>query len=255
MANAKKTVTAALIIIGNEILSGRTHDKNLPHIAKTLGDVGVRLSETRVIPDVEAEIIDAVNTLRRKYDYVFTTGGIGPTHDDITAECVARAFGVPLERNPEAVRRLQRRYANTGIELNQARLRMANVPAGATLIDNPVSSAPGFQIGNVLVLAGVPDIMRAMFEGAKHRITGGTPMRSRTVSCVLPEGDLAQDLGALQDRYPDIEIGSYPYFRRGRFGVSVVLRATDAEPLAGALEALCDLIRRLGGEPILQAED
>jgi molybdenum cofactor synthesis domain-containing protein len=251
----RPTVTACLIIIGSEILSGRTRDANLPFLAKRLNQLGVRLLEARVIPDVADTIVSTVNECRAVYDYVFTTGGIGPTHDDITAECVARAFGVPLERNPEAVRRLQRRYANTGIELNQARLRMANVPAGATLIDNPVSSAPGFQIGNVLVLAGVPDIMRAMFEGAKHRITGGLPMRSRTVSCVLPEGDLAQDLGALQDRYPDIEIGSYPYFRRGRFGVSVVLRATDAEPLTGALEALCDLIRRLGGEPIVQAED
>lgn len=253
--SANQPVTACVIIIGNEVLSGRTADVNLAYLGKGLNDLGIRLMEARVVRDDEGAIIDAVNTCRGAFDYVFTTGGIGPTHDDITAECVARAFGVPLERNPEAVRRLQRRYANTGIELNQARLRMANVPAGATLIDNPVSSAPGFQIGNVLVLAGVPDIMRAMFEGAKHRITGGMPMRSRTVSCVLPEGDLAQDLGALQDRYPDIEIGSYPYFRRGRFGVSVVLRATDAEPLAGALEALCDLIRRLGGEPILQAED
>ncbi len=251
----RPTVTACLIIIGSEILSGRTRDANLPFLAERLDQLGVRLLEARIIPDVADTIVGAVNECRAVYDYVFTTGGIGPTHDDITAECVARAFGVPLERNPEAVRRLQRRYANTGIELNQARLRMANVPAGATLIDNPVSNAPGFQIGNVLVMAGVPDIMRAMFEGIKHRITGGLPMRSRTVSCVLPEGDLAQDLGALQERYPDIEIGSYPYFRRGRFGVSVVLRATDAEPLAGALEALCDLIRRLGGEPIVQAED
>ncbi len=251
----RPTVTACVIIIGSEILSGRTRDANLPFLAERLNQLGVRLLEARIIPDVADTIISTVNECRAVYDYVFATGGIGPTHDDITAECVARAFGVPLERNPEAVRRLQRRYANTGIELNQARLRMANIPAGATLIDNPVSSAPGFQIGNVLVMAGVPDIMRAMFEGAKHRITGGMPMRSRTVSCVLPEGELAHDLGALQERYPDIEIGSYPYFRRGGFGVSVVLRATDAELLAGALEALCELIRRLGGEPILQAED
>ncbi len=251
----RPTVTACLIIIGSEILSGRTRDANLPFLAERLNQLGVRMLEARIIPDVADRIVGTVNECRAVYDYVFTTGGIGPTHDDITAECVARAFEVPLQRNPEAVRRLERQYANTGIELNQARLRMANVPAGATLIDNPVSNAPGFQIENVLVMAGVPDIMRAMFEGTKHRITGGVPMRSRTVSCVLPEGDLARDLGALQARYPDIEIGSYPYFRRRRFGVSVVLRATDAELLSEALEALCDLIRRLGGEPILQPED
>lgn len=251
----RRTVTACLIIIGSEILSGRTKDANLPYLAARLNELGVRLLETRIIPDAADAIVKTVNECRAAYDYVFTTGGIGPTHDDITAECVARAFGVPLERNSEAVRRLQGHYANTGIELNQARLRMANVPAGATLIDNPVSKAPGFQIGNVLVMAGVPEIMRAMFEGAKHRITGGPRMRSRTVSCVVPEGDLAQGLGELQGRYPDMEIGSYPYFRRGRFGVSVVLRSTEAEPLSGALEALCGLIKRLGGEPIVQDQD
>ncbi|MFQ5954479.1 MAG: competence/damage-inducible protein A, partial [Kiloniellales bacterium] len=234
----RQTVTACLIVIGSEILSGRTKDANLPFLARRLNELGVRLMEARVIPDVADAIVRAVNECRALYDYVFTTGGIGPTHDDITAEAVAEAFGVPLECNPEAVRRLEQHYANTGIKLNRARMRMARIPAGATLIDNPVSMAPGFRIGNVLVMAGVPEIMRAMFEAAKHEVIGGPRTRSRTVSCFVPEGDLAQGLGELQGRYPDMEIGSYPYFRRGRFGVSVVLRSTDAEALSGALEAL-----------------
>ncbi len=251
----RRTVTACLIVVGSEILSGRTRDANLPFLSGRLDELGVRLMEARVIPDVAAAIVRAVNECRAAYDYVFTTGGIGPTHDDITAEAVAEAFGVKLEQNPEAVRRLERHYAKTGVELNRARMRMARMPAGATLIDNPVSTAPGFRIGNVLVMAGVPEIMRAMFEAAKHEVIGGPRMRSRTVSCVLPEGDLAQDLGELQARYPEMEIGSYPYFRRGHFGVSVVLRSTDDEALAEALDALCGLIRGLGGEPIVQAED
>jgi molybdenum cofactor synthesis domain-containing protein len=248
-------VTACLIVIGNEILSGRTKDANLPYLAGRLNELGIRLVEARVIPDQEAVIVRTVNECRAAFDYVFTTGGIGPTHDDITAECVAKAFGVALQRSPEALRRLTEHYASSGLELNEARLRMTEIPAGATLIDNPVSRAPGFQIGNVLVLAGVPSIMQAMFEGIKHRLTGGAPLASRTVSCFLPEGELADRLGELQQRYPDVEIGSYPYFRRGRFGVSVVLRSTDGAALDGALDELCASIRKLGDDPIVHAAD
>ena len=244
----EKTVTACVLIIGNEILSGRTKDANLPYLAEGLNAIGVRLMEARVIPDVPQTIIDTVNAVRPKFDYVFTTGGIGPTHDDITAECIAAAFGVPLIRHPEALARLERHYPPGG--LNEARLRMANTPEGAILIDNPVSTAPGFQIGNVLVLAGVPAIMRAMFEGVKHRLVGGKPMLSRTVTSNLPEGTMAADMTALQARYPDVEIGSYPFFRMGRSGTSIVLRSTDVARLASATEEMKAIMVALGGEPV-----
>jgi len=240
--------TAAVLIVGNEILSGRTKDANLPHIAERLGGQGILVREARVVPDVPEEIIAAVNALRSRYTYVFSTGGIGPTHDDITSECVARAFGVALERNPEAVARLERHYGDPAL-LNEARLRMANIPAGAELIDNPISAAPGFRIGNVFVMAGVPNIMQAMLDGILPRLRGGPPIHARTVSCALAEGVLAADLGALQERYPALEIGSYPYFRRGDFGVSLVLRGTDEGQVDGATEELAAIVRRLGGTP------
>ena len=243
-----KTVTACVVVIGNEILSGRTKDANLPFLAERLNEVGVRLMEARVIPDVPQTIIDTVNEVRAKFDYVFTTGGIGPTHDDITSECVAAAFGLPLIRNPEALRRLQAHYPPGG--LNEARLRMTNTPEGATLIDNPISIAPGFQIGNVLVLAGVPSIMQAMFEGVKHRLVGGLPMLSRTVTGGLPEGVMAEDLGAIQDRYGEVEIGSYPFFRMGKAGTSIVLRSTDLARLMAATGEVKSMMVKLGGEPL-----
>ncbi len=244
----RKTVTACVLVIGNEILSGRTKDANLSYLAERLNAEGVRLMEARVIPDVPQTIIDTVNDVRGRFDYVFTTGGIGPTHDDITSECVAAAFGLPLIRNPEAVRRLQQHYPPGG--LNEARLRMANTPEGATLIDNPISIAPGFQIGNVFVLAGVPAIMRAMFEGVKHRLSGGLPMLSRTVTSGLPEGAMAADLGAIQDRFPDVEIGSYPFFRMGKPGTAIVLRATDAARLAQATAEVTAMMVALGDSPV-----
>jgi molybdenum cofactor synthesis domain-containing protein len=243
-----KIVTACLLIIGNEILSGRTQDANLAVIAKGLNEVGVRLREVRVIPDVAETIIAAVNETRANFDYVFTTGGIGPTHDDITSECIARAFGVRWTLNEEARRRLAAGYANPA-DLNEARLRMAHIPEGAVLIDNPVSRAPGFRIGNVFVMAGVPRIMQAMFDGIKHGLAGGAPVLSRTVTSGLPEGVLAEGLGKLQERYPDFDIGSYPYYRRGGYGTSLVARGTDAARLAAIVEALFTLIRDLGGEP------
>jgi len=243
-----KIVTAALLIIGNEILSGRTKDANLPFIAEHLGEMGIRLAEVRVVPDVPGEIIAAVNALRKKYDYLLTTGGIGPTHDDITAECVAAAVGRKLIQNPEARRRLEERWADTGIEVNEARLRMANTPEGATLIDNPVSAAPGFQIENVFVMAGVPKIMQAMFEGLRDRLVGGAPLLSRSIVCNLPEGQLAGGLGSLQARYPDVDIGSYPSYAQSGFRVAVVLRHTDSEILDAAAADVMALIGDLGGQ-------
>jgi molybdopterin-biosynthesis enzyme MoeA-like protein len=244
----RPAVTAAAILIGNELLSGRTQDQNLAYLAQGLNSVGVRLREARVVADVEIEIVAAVNDCRRRYGYVFTTGGIGPTHDDITAASVAKAFALPLVRHPEALRRLTAHYGAEN--LNAARLRMTMTPEGAELIDNPVSVAPGFRIGNVFVLAGVPPIMRAMFDGVKHTLAGGLPMLSRTVGAYLPEGVIAKGLGELQARHPALEIGSYPFFRQGRFGASLVLRGTDAGALDRAVEELKSLLRGLGGEPI-----
>lgn len=246
-APAPKTVDAAVLVIGNEILSGRTKDANLTYLAVELNKLGVRLMEARVVPDIEARIIEAVNTLRSQYDYVFTTGGIGPTHDDITAECIAKAFGVRLLRNPEAVKILERRYQNQ-IELNEARLRMANIPEGAELIANPVSGAPGFRIGNVFVMAGVPSIMQGMFQGVKNKLVGGAPMHARTIATNLPEGTIAGGLTALQSRHPETEIGSYPFFRLGKFGVSLVIRSTDQAAIDRTAEELIAMLTELGGE-------
>ena len=248
-------VTAALIVIGNEILSGRTHDANVPYLAARLNDLGVRLREVRIVADDEAAIAAAVNVLRRAHDYVLVTGGIGPTHDDITAASVARAFAVPLERNAEALKRLEAFYAGRGVDLNEARLGMADMPRGVELIDNPVSGAAGFQIENVFVMAGVPEIMQAMFEGVKHRLSGGAPLRTRTVAVDLPEGKIAEVLEGIQERYADVEIGSYPYYRSGAFGVKVVLRAVDAARLAAAAAELMRALRELGGTPVEEDEN
>jgi molybdenum cofactor synthesis domain-containing protein len=242
-----KIVTACVLIIGNEILSGRTQDANLEFLARGLNEAGIRLREARVIPDDAGVIVATINAVRHAFDYVFTTGGIGPTHDDITAQCVADAFEVALIVHPEAKRLLETHYLPG--HLNEARLRMAMVPEGAVLLPNPISRAPGFQIGNVFVLPGVPSIMQGIFAQLKHRLVGGEKMLSRSVSCHLGEGTLAKDLGALQRRYPDVEIGSYPYFRRGDFGVTLVLRGTDGVRLAGATDELKALIRTLGGDP------
>jgi len=246
--SGERIVTAAVLIIGNEILSGRTRDVNLGHIAEELTKLGIRLREARVISDVEAEIIAAVNACRTRYDYVFTTGGIGPTHDDITSASVARAFGRPLILDARARAILESHYPPGG--LNEARLRMAHVPEGAVLIENPISAAPGFRIGNVFVMAGVPAVMRAMFDGIKGGLTGGPPVLSRTVGAYLGEGVVAAGLGALQDRYPALEIGSYPFFRQGRYGASFVLRGTVQGLIDAAAEELRTLIRQLGAEPI-----
>lgn len=246
--------TAAALIIGNEILTGRTQDANLGYIGKKLMTVGVRLAHARIVPDSENEIVAHVNDVRVHYDYVFTTGGIGPTHDDITAGCVAKAFGVALELNKEAKARLVRHYGGEE-HLNEARLRMAMIPAGAKLIDNPVSAAPGFLIENVYVLAGVPRIAQAMIDGILLGLHGGPPIRSRSIGCFVAESMLAKDLGLLAERYADLDIGSYPYFRPGGFGLSLVIRGTDVPRLDAAAAELCGIIKKLGGEPVLLNED
>jgi molybdenum cofactor synthesis domain-containing protein len=244
----EKIVTASVLIIGNEILSGRTKDINLNWLACELTAIGIRLREARVISDIEDEIVAAVNQCRDRYDYVFTTGGIGPTHDDITSPSIARAFGVPWVRHPDAVKILEAQYEPG--QLNEARLRMATMPKGAELIDNPVSSAPGFRIGNVFVLAGVPSIMRAMFDGARGSLKGGAPVLSVTVSTYLGEGTIAKPLGALQAEFEDLDLGSYPFFRAGRFGTSLVVRGTDRARLETVAERLRTVIRSLGDEPV-----
>ncbi len=242
------TVTACVIVIGNEILSGRTRDANLHYLAERLAALGIRLAEARVIPDRIEAIAQTVNETRARYDYVFTTGGIGPTHDDITADAVAQAFGVALEHHPEALAILETQYAEG--EFNEARRRMTRVPAGGTLIHNPVSKAPGFQIENVFVMAGVPMIMKEMFEGIRDRLVGGAPMLTRTIASGLAEGQIAGKLGDLQARWPEIDMGSYPYYRAGRFGVAIVLRGTEEGELEAAAEAVEALMRELGAEPV-----
>jgi molybdenum cofactor synthesis domain-containing protein len=246
-ASAPKTYTACVLIIGNEILSGRVQDENVAFLAKGLNEVGIRLKEVRVIPDDSDTIVGTVNEVRRKFDYIFTTGGIGPTHDDITSQCIAEAFAVKLILHPEAKRLLEGHYPPGAV--NEARMRMAHVPDGAVLLPNPISRAPGFRIDNVYVMAGVPQIMQATFRELSHRLKGGAKVLSRSVSCGLGEGVLAKGLGELQARYDDLEIGSYPYFRRADFGVTLVVRGTDRTRLLAATEELKALILSLGGDP------
>ena len=248
--NEEKTVRAGMVIIGSEILSGRTQDTNLNTLARGLNDVGIVLSEARIVSDAPDAIVAALNELRARYDYVFTTGGIGPTHDDITAQCVADAFEVPLILNPEARALLQAHYDRTGRELNAARLRMAHTPQGASLIANPVSTAPGFRIENVYVLAGVPVVMQAMLDGLKPGLTGGRRVLSRSVGSLVGEGIVARDLAALQAKYPALEIGSYPFYRPGGVsGTNIVIRHADAALIDAALAEAAQLIRSHGGEP------
>lgn len=246
------TVTAALVIIGDEILSGRTKDANMAYLGKELNRLGVRLREVRVVADDRDAIVTAVNHCRATFDYVFTTGGIGPTHDDITAAAIAAAFGRKLIRNPEAVAILEEAYERTGLELNEARMSMANTPEGAELVDNPVSGAPGFQVENVFVFAGVPKIMQAMFDGMTHRLTGGAPLHGRSVAVDLGEGAIAVNLEQVQDRFEGITIGSYPYYHSGNFGVKLVLRGTDEAILDAAAADLIAVLEVLGGNPYLE---
>lgn len=241
-----KKITACLIIIGNEILSGRTQDKNIAFIAKNLTDIGISLTEVRVIPDHEPTIIDTVNYCRAMFDYIFTTGGIGPTHDDISSGCIAKCFSVPLIRNKEAEKILLAHYGAEN--LNSARLKMAEIPDGARLIYNPVSAAPGFIIGNVYVMAGVPRVMQAMFDGIKSELRGGDKVLSRTISIYVTEGVIADWLTSLQNQFPDVEIGSYPFIRNQRLGTSLVCRSGNIESLSNCYEKLKSFLLTLTSE-------
>jgi molybdenum cofactor synthesis domain-containing protein len=241
------THTAAMLVIGDEILSGRTQDSNSNYVARQLATLGIDLREIRVVGDEEAEIVAALNALRARYDFIFTTGGIGPTHDDITADAVARAFGVGIGYHPEAYAALEARYAKG--EFNDARKRMARIPDGASLIKNSASVAPGFQIGNVFVMAGVPMVMRAMMEEIVTRLPRGVPVQSVTISAELPEGAIAQGLAEIQKTQPQTAIGSYPWYRDGRYGAQLVARSRDADAVEAAAKAIEAMIVQLGGTP------
>jgi molybdenum cofactor synthesis domain-containing protein len=240
--------TAAMLTIGDEILSGRTRDTNMPHLAEALVGKGIALREARVVPDVAEEIVAAVNALRARYDHVFTSGGIGPTHDDITADAVAAAFGVPIGVREDARAILATHYA-TPEELNPARLRMARIPEGAVLIDNPVSKAPGFSLRNVHVMAGVPEIFRAMLAGLLPRLTGGRPLVTESLRADLPEGLLAEPLARIAAAHPTVAIGCYPFSFGGRFGANVVLRSEDGAAVAAAVAALRAVLAAAEGAP------
>jgi molybdenum cofactor synthesis domain-containing protein len=240
MSDSQQSVTAAILVIGDELLSGRTKDTNVGHIAETMTGIGVDLREVRFVPDVEEEIVAALNALRKRYTYIFTTGGIGPTHDDITADAVAKAFGVKIDHDPRAVALLKERF--TDGELNEARMRMARIPDGAEL----VSKAPGFWIGNVIVMAGVPSIMRAMLDHVVPQLKTGVKTLSETIDAGLKEGDIASDLREIAKNHPDTTIGSYPYMSEKGFATRVVVRSRDAVKLAAAktdVETMTERIR------------
>ena len=240
-------VTACVLIIGNEILSGRTQDTNLQHIALTLGQWGIQVREARVVPDVEEIIVDSVNEARNGFDYVFTTGGIGPTHDDITAECIAKAFAVPLVTHPEIARMLETRPAPP--DVMAARMRMARVPEGASLVDNTTGGPPGFRIDNVYVMAGIPGVMKAMLGSLEGKLKSGPVVRSRSVTAFLGESTIAQALAEIQAKFPDVDLGSYPFFRQERYGTSLVMRGTDEATLDATLDAVKSAIIAAGETP------
>jgi molybdenum cofactor synthesis domain-containing protein len=242
--------TAAILIIGDEILSGRTQDLNVKFLAERLGQLGIPVREVRVVPDVEAKIVEALNACRTEYTYVFTTGGIGPTHDDITTPCVAKAFGRKVIRHPDVEQKLRAYY---GDRANEARLRMAEVPdgGGVTLIENLISVAPGYRIDNVFVLAGVPSVARAMFEAIAPSLQGGPPVYSQSVDGHVREGDIAADLAAIQDAHPNVAIGSYPFMRLDKLGTSIVARSTDKQAIADVIGKVAAMMRKFGAEPFL----
>ncbi len=240
-------VTACVLIIGNEILSGRTQDTNLRHIAMQLNEWGVRVREARVVPDVESEIVDTLRAVRNRYDYIFTTGGIGPTHDDITAACIAKAFNRELVIHSEIARMIQSRPVPP--DVMAARMLMARVPQGAGLIDNPSGGPPGFFIENVYVMAGIPIVMQGMLSSLKGKLRGGAVVRSRSVTVYLGESQIAAPLGEIQQRYPLIDLGSYPFTREARYGTTLVMRGTDATALDAMLEEVVAMIVGAGAEP------
>lgn len=242
------TPTAAVIIIGNEILSGRTKEANLAFLGEKLAELGIRVTEARIVSDQADAIIDAVNNLRHKVNYVFTTGGIGPTHDDITADSVAKAFGVKLYLHPEVHEAFKAHYKPG--ELNEARLRMAHVPQGAELVQNPVSIAPGFRIENVYVFAGIPRIMQAMFESMRHELGGGPAIKTRSITAYMLEGDIAAGLADIQHRWPQVDIGSYPQIREKRLATSLVLRSHEHDALETAFAEVELLVHSMNADVI-----
>ena len=243
--------TAAVLLIGDELLSGRTRDINLQNIAKYLAPFGIPVRECRTVPDVEDEIVAAVNALREKFTYVFTTGGIGPTHDDITADSIAKAFGVEISEHPEVIAMLEERYAEMDTEFTPARRRMARIPHGASLVENPVSGAPGFQTGNVFTMAGVPSIARAMLEDIGPRLQTGRVVHKISIRAAgLREGEIAEPLGALAKEIADVSFGSYPWFRSiGDSGVHLVASTTDEARIPEITDRLEALVRAVGVEP------
>ena len=242
----KEIVTAALLVIGDEILSGRTKDKNIGLVAEHLTAIGIDLKEVRVVPDDELEIVAALNALRARYTYVFTTGGIGPTHDDITADAVAKSFALPIDYDSRAVEILRARLAVTGGEMNEARMRMTRMPEGAELVLNKISAAPGFMIGNVIVMAGIPQVMQAMLEYVTPRLKTGTAMLSQTVRGDCREGDIGSELGAIAKAHGGVMIGSYPFMdEERRPNTHIVLRSRDADKLAAAKAAVEAMLERM----------
>ncbi len=243
---------AAILIIGDEILSGRTQDTNTATIAKWLGLLGIAVREVRVVPDLQSEIVAAVRVLSARFDYVFTTGGIGPTHDDITADCMAAAFETGISYHPTVFAQLEARYTAMNIgPFNEARQRMARIPFGASLIANSLSAAPGFQLGNVFVMAGIPAVMQAMLDDVRGRLVSGRPLLSVTVSAYLAEGTIASGLALLQKQYPEVPMGSYPFAKDGKFGASLVARDSDFDRLEQVRTGLEGVIRDAGGEVVV----
>jgi molybdenum cofactor synthesis domain-containing protein len=246
-AKLQGEVSAAILIIGDEILSGRTKDTNTSTIAIFLGKRGIQVRETRTIPDVEATIVEAVNDFRARFDYVFTTGGIGPTHDDITADSMAKAFGVGIDYHREVLDLFAQHYSAD--QLTPARKRMARIPDGASLVDNPISKAPGFRLENVFVMAGIPIIVEAMLESLSSELTGGDKVHSVTVAGHVTEGQIAEPLGALETKFASVKAGSYPFYKGSKYGVSMVLRSTDLVELKAAAAEASGLVISCGGEP------
>jgi molybdenum cofactor synthesis domain-containing protein len=246
----ERTWTAALLVIGDEILSGRTQDKNVAQVALWLNEQGIRLAEVRIVPDDIERIAESVNALRAAHDYLFTTGGIGPTHDDITVDAMAAAFGVPVIVHPEARGILEDYYRERGGKLTDARLRMARTPEGAELIPNPYSGAPGVKMGNVYILAGVPDIAASMLQGLAGKLEGGRPVVSVTVGARAAESDVAELLRETEAANPGVAIGSYPFFKDGRYGANFVIRSEDAELARRTGETLAAGLREAGYEPV-----
>jgi len=246
MTASEKIWTAGLVVIGDEILSGRTHDKNIAQVASWLQVQGIRLSEVRVVPDVMERIVEAVNALREGYDYLFTTGGIGPTHDDITVDAVAQALGVNVIVHPEARAMLENYYSSRDMELTEARLRMARVPEGAELIPNRMSGAPGIKYGKVHLMAGVPHITAGMLDALTGTLEGGAPLLTETVGCWTAESEVADVLREVEKAHQNCQIGSYPFFREGRVGANFVVRSTSEDNLRSAVDTLCEALGEEG---------